>query len=89
MSTVDTPDCTTIAAVGELLSLPESQCVKTMLVRGEEGPIAVVLRGDVSGERDRALQEPQVPGRDRTREQDVVVIDARHFDVLVGVKEPR
>ncbi len=46
MSTVDTPDCTTIAAVGELLSLPESQCVKTMLVRGEEGPIAIVLRGD-------------------------------------------
>ena len=46
MRTVDTPDCTTIAAVGELLSLPESQCVKTMLVRGEEGPIAIVLRGD-------------------------------------------
>ena len=46
MSTVDTPDCTTIAAVGELLSLPESQCVKTMLVRGEQGPIAIVLRGD-------------------------------------------
>ena len=47
MSTVDTPDCTTIAAVGELLSLPESRCVKTMLVRGEDGPIAIVLRGGV------------------------------------------
>ncbi len=46
MDTVDTPDCTTIAAVAELLSLPETQCVKTMIVRGEEGPIAIVLRGD-------------------------------------------
>jgi prolyl-tRNA synthetase len=46
MNTVDTPDCTTIAAVGELLSLPETQCLKTMLVQGEEGPIAIVLRGD-------------------------------------------
>jgi prolyl-tRNA synthetase len=46
MRSVDTPDCTTIAAVGELLSLPDSQCVKTMLVRGEDGPIAIVLRGD-------------------------------------------
>ncbi|MEM8767895.1 MAG: proline--tRNA ligase, partial [Pseudomonadota bacterium] len=46
MSTVDTPNCTTIAAVAELLSLPETQCVKTMIVRGEEGPVAIVLRGD-------------------------------------------
>ncbi|MGE0622822.1 MAG: proline--tRNA ligase [Pseudomonadales bacterium] len=46
MATVDTPACTTIAAVGELLSLPASRCVKTMIVRGEESLIAVVLRGD-------------------------------------------
>lgn len=46
MKTVDTPECTTIAAVAELLSLPATQCVKTMIVRGEEGPIAIVLRGD-------------------------------------------
>ena len=46
MHTVDTPDCTTIPAVGELLSLPVTRCVKTMLVRGEDGPVAIVLRGD-------------------------------------------
>lgn len=46
MTTVDTPGCTTIAAVGELLSLPESRCVKTMIVRGEETLVAIVLRGD-------------------------------------------
>ena len=45
-STVDTPDCRTIAAVGELLSLPVTRCLKTMIVRGEAGPIAIVLRGD-------------------------------------------
>ena len=46
MKTMDTPDCTTIAAVGEFLSLPETQCVKTMIVRGEDSLIAIVLRGD-------------------------------------------
>ncbi len=46
MATVDTPGCTTIAAVGELLSLPATRCVKTMIVRGEKSLVAVVLRGD-------------------------------------------
>jgi prolyl-tRNA synthetase len=46
MTTVDTPDCTTIAAVGRFLELPETRCVKTMIVRGEDSPIAIVLRGD-------------------------------------------
>jgi prolyl-tRNA synthetase len=46
MSTVDTPNCTTIAAVGELLSLPATRCLKTMILRGSESLIAVVLRGD-------------------------------------------
>ena len=72
MRTVDTPDCTTIAAVGELLSLPESQCVKTMLVRGEEGPIAIVLRGDHELNEIKAEKLPGVvatpwPSQRRTR----------------------
>jgi len=46
MNTVDTLDCTTIAAVAECLSLPETRCLKTMIVRGDESLIAIVLRGD-------------------------------------------
>ena len=46
MTTSPTPDCTTISAVSEFLSLPPSQCLKTMIVRGEESLIAIVLRGD-------------------------------------------
>ncbi|MCB1685870.1 MAG: proline--tRNA ligase [Pseudomonadales bacterium] len=46
LETVDTPNCRTIAAVGELLSLPLTRCLKTMVVKGEESPIAIVLRGD-------------------------------------------
>jgi prolyl-tRNA synthetase len=43
---VATPDCGTIAQVAELLSLPPQQCLKTLLVRGEESLYAIVLRGD-------------------------------------------
>jgi prolyl-tRNA synthetase len=46
MTTRPTPDCTTINAGSELLSLSSSQCLKTMVVRGEESLIAIVLRGD-------------------------------------------
>jgi prolyl-tRNA synthetase len=46
MTTVDTPNCTTIAAVAELLDVPVTRCVKTMIVRGEDSPVAIVLRGD-------------------------------------------
>lgn len=54
LATVDTPGCTTITAVAELLSLPATRCLKTMIVRGEgagtqaDAPslVAIVLRGD-------------------------------------------
>ena len=46
ISEVATPGRTTIAAVAELLGLPPRRCLKTLIVRGETGPVALVLRGD-------------------------------------------
>ena len=46
MREVDTPEQKTIAAVCELLGVAAAQTVKTLIVRGEQGPLAIVLRGD-------------------------------------------
>ena len=46
MSKVATPDCTTIAQIAQQLSVAPQQCVKTLIVRGEESLIAIILRGD-------------------------------------------
>ncbi len=48
MATVDTPDQHSIEEVSQFLSVPASQCLKTLLVEGsEEGSVvALVLRGD-------------------------------------------
>jgi len=48
MSTVDTPDQHSIEDVSRFLSVPATQCLKTLLVDGsEEGSVvALVLRGD-------------------------------------------
>ena len=46
LETVDTPTQKTIEAVCELLDRPTSSTVKTLVLEGDEGPIAIVLRGD-------------------------------------------
>ena len=46
LSTVDTPAARTIEAVSALLGVDASRCVKTLIVRGDSGPIALVIRGD-------------------------------------------
>jgi prolyl-tRNA synthetase len=46
MTTVDTPNQHTIEEVSQLLKVPPSQSVKTLIVNGEKGLIALVLRGD-------------------------------------------
>lgn len=43
---VDTPDARTIDAVGKLLNVPASQCVKTLIVHGFDSLVALILRGD-------------------------------------------
>lgn len=46
MSEVATPGQTTIAAVAEFLDVPATRCLKTLVARGDDGPVALLLRGD-------------------------------------------
>ena len=46
MQAVDTPNAKTIEEVSQLLKVPAHQTVKTLLVNGVDGVIALVLRGD-------------------------------------------
>ena len=46
MQTVDTGNAKTIDEVSQFLKVPANQTVKTLLVKGTEGVIALVLRGD-------------------------------------------
>ncbi len=46
IATVATPEQKTIAAVCELLDIPATRTIKTLVVRGEDGPLAIILRGD-------------------------------------------
>ena len=48
MTTVDTPDQHSIEDVSQFLSVPATQCLKTLLVEGseEDSVVALVLRGD-------------------------------------------
>ncbi len=46
MQGVDTPGLDTIEALCAGLRVEPSQTVKTLLVRGEDGPVALVIRGD-------------------------------------------
>lgn len=47
MQTIDTPGQHTIADLAAFLDVPESRCLKTLLVEGEDGDlVALALRGD-------------------------------------------
>ncbi|HNP37752.1 MAG TPA: proline--tRNA ligase [Woeseiaceae bacterium] len=46
MAKVPTPGARTIAELAALLDVAASQCLKTLIVKGIDGPVALVLRGD-------------------------------------------
>ncbi len=46
MQAVDTPGVHTIAELCESLSVPPEKTLKTLIVRGNESPVAIVVRGD-------------------------------------------
>jgi prolyl-tRNA synthetase len=60
MTVVDTPDQHTIEEVSQFLSIKPSQTVKTLLVKGEDGLVALVLRGDHTLNAIKAAKLPQV-----------------------------
>lgn len=43
---IETPNCKTIEAVAEFLSVPASQCMKTLIYQADDELVAVLVRGD-------------------------------------------
>jgi prolyl-tRNA synthetase len=58
---VDTPTQKTIAEVSAFLGVSPQQCVKTLLVRGREGLVALCLRGDHEINEVKAGKLPELP----------------------------
>ncbi|HEC84271.1 MAG: proline--tRNA ligase [Candidatus Parabeggiatoa sp. nov. 1] len=60
MTVVDTPNQHTIEEVSQFLNVKPSQCVKTLLVKGEKGLVALVLRGDHTLNAIKAAKHPDI-----------------------------
>ena len=60
MTVVDTPEQHTIEEVSQFLNVKPSQCVKTLLVKGEAGLVALVLQGEHTLNAIKAGKLPQV-----------------------------
>ncbi len=91
MAEVETPGCTTIAAVSELLATPVERCLKTLLVRGEESLIAIILRGDHELNEIKAAKLPGVkqPLEFATDDEIVAAVGAAPGSIgPVGLKVP-
>src|SRR6185312_514780 len=59
---VDTPTQKTIEDVSAFLKVDPKQCVKTIIVRGEKGLVALCLRGDHEVNETKAAKLPELPG---------------------------
>jgi prolyl-tRNA synthetase len=60
MTTVDTPGAHSIAEVSAFLKVPAERCLKTLLVQGTDGIVALVLRGDHELNAVKAEKLPEV-----------------------------
>ncbi|HET8899968.1 MAG TPA: proline--tRNA ligase, partial [Rhodanobacteraceae bacterium] len=59
---VDTPSQKTIGEVSALLGIEPSQCIKTLLVDGKDGPLALCLRGDHTLNEVKAARLAEIDG---------------------------
>jgi prolyl-tRNA synthetase len=59
---VDTPTQKTIEDVSAFLKVDPKQCIKTIIVRGEKGLVALCLRGDHEVNETKAAKLPELPG---------------------------
>ncbi|MXW48178.1 MAG: proline--tRNA ligase [Gammaproteobacteria bacterium] len=57
---VETPAVRTIEDLCKFLSVPSSQTLKTLLVQGEKGPVALLLRGDHELNQLKAVKVPEI-----------------------------
>ncbi|MGH8183208.1 MAG: proline--tRNA ligase [Rhodanobacteraceae bacterium] len=59
---LDTPTQKTIEEVSAFLRVQPSQCIKTLIVRGNDGLVALCLRGDHEVNEIKAAKLPELPG---------------------------
>ncbi len=62
LETVDTPSQKTIDELTAFLKIDAKQCIKTIIVRGEKGVVALCLRGDHEINEAKAAKLPELPG---------------------------
>jgi len=60
MRTVDTPGATSIAGLCDALGIPPEKTLKTLIVEGDDRPVALVLRGDHELNAVKAATLPEV-----------------------------
>jgi len=59
---VDTPTQKTIEDISAFLKVSPAQCIKTLIVRGNDGLVALCLRGDHELNEVKAAKLPELPG---------------------------
>lgn len=62
LARVDTPTQKTIEEVSAFLGVPPERCIKTLLVRGTDGVVALCLRGDHEANEIKAGKLPELSG---------------------------
>ena len=79
METVDTPTQKTIDELTAFLGIAPSQCIKTIIVRGKEGLVALCVRGDHEINEIKAAQLAELPGES-------VLADEAEIERTIGCK---
>ena len=62
LETVDTPTQRTIEEISRFLDVPAERCIKTILVRGKDGLVALCVRGDHEINEVKAARLDELPG---------------------------
>jgi prolyl-tRNA synthetase len=70
---VDTPTQKTIEEVAAFLQVSPQQCVKTILVRGREGLVALCVRGDHEINEVKAAHLPELPGESELASEEEIL----------------
>jgi prolyl-tRNA synthetase len=87
LSVVDTPNKKSIQEVANFLSISPKKLIKTLLVEGIDGPVALVLRGDHELNEIKATHLPQVASPFTMLDDEAIVKLAGCDAGSIGVKD--
>jgi prolyl-tRNA synthetase len=85
LTRVDTPTQKTIEEVSAFLDVPPARCIKTMIVRGNDGLVALCLRGDHEVNEIKAAKLPELPGESVLADEAEIV---KHVGCVPGFLGP-